>query len=119
MTFGWPLLAVAAVGIAFYFGGLNAIVRAVRAAIPAVVALVFGLARRFLPVRVFPDNLSPDSLGVLNQRFRITQWIVSLAIVVVMIVFFWLTHHALVALNRGFAASEGRALFVLLPQTAI
>jgi hypothetical protein len=44
---------------------------------------------------------------------------VGFAMVVIGIVFFWLTHLALVALNRGLAASEGPAYFVLLPQTAI
>src|ERR1017187_10213915 len=38
---------------------------------------------------------------------------------VIGIVFFWLTHLALVALNRGLAASEGPAYLLLSPQTAI
>lgn len=114
--FGWPLVAVLAIGITVYFGGLNALAKA---AIPAAVGLVFGLARRFLPARPLADSLSPYSLAALNERFRNTQWIVGFGMVVIGIVFFWLTHLALVALNRGLAASEGPAYLLLSPQTAI
>lgn len=114
--FGWLLVAVVAIGITVYFGGLNALAKA---AVPATVGLVFGSARRFLPARPLADSLSPYQLAALNERFSITQWIVGFAMVVIGIAFFWLTHLALVALNRGLAESEGPAHFVLLPQTAI
>lgn len=114
--FGWTALLVGVFGAAVYIGGWNVLPKA---AVPAAVALVFGLARRYLPARALADRVSPYSMPALNEQFRSTQWIVGFAMVIVGIAFYWLTHLALVETNRALAASEGAAHFVLLPQTAI
>jgi len=113
---GWTLVVVIGIGIAAYFGRFDLLAKA---AIPAAVAFIFGLARRFLPARALADKLGAYSLADLNSRFRSKQWIVGFSMVIVGIVFFWLTHLGFVEMNRVLAESEGPAHFVLLPQTAI
>ena len=109
---GSQALIVGVLGAAVYLGGWSVLEKA---AIPIAVALVFGLARRYLPARNIADKLGSHSVSDLNQRFRGTQWAVGFAMVVVGVAFFWLTHLAFVEANRALAASEGAARFVLLP----
>jgi hypothetical protein len=59
------------------------------------------------------------SLAELDSRFRNTQWVVGLGMVVVGILFALSTHAALVWLNRYFSTSDGPALFRMWPQDAI
>ncbi len=113
---GWAAFILGVLGVAVYIGGWDVLAKA---AIPAVVALMFGLARRYLPARAIAERVSPYSMAALNEQFRRTQWAVGFAVGVVGIAFFWLTHLALVETNRALAASEGAAHFVLLPQTAL
>ena len=55
---GWTLVVVIGIGIAAYFGRIDLLAKA---AIPAAVALIFGLARRFLPARALADKLGAYS----------------------------------------------------------
>ena len=113
---GWTLAVVIAVGVTVYFGGLDLLAKA---AVPAAVALVFGMARRFLPARALTNKLGHHSIEDLNDRFRGTQWIVGFSMLAVGVALFWLTHVAFVEMNGALARSEGPAKLVLLPQTAI
>lgn len=90
------------------------------AVIPAAVAVVFALARKYWPATKpadIPANVA--SIDELSTRYRYTQWIVGAGILVVMAVGGWATFRILLALNRFFIAREGVALFQRAPETAI
>ena len=65
--FGWAALLLGVLGVTVYTGAWNVLAKA---AIPAAVALVFGLARRCLPARAIADRVSPYSMPALNEQFR-------------------------------------------------
>ena len=87
------------------------------AIVPAIVALCFGLARKYLkPSIPLPEN----QLSVLDDRFQRTKWVVGISMIVVAVAFAWITHHVFVWLNRHLVASDGLGTsFRLWPQNAI
>jgi hypothetical protein len=87
-----------------------------RAMVPAVVAVCFGLARKYLKPSVRP---SEDQLSALDARFQHTKWVVGISMIAVGFVFVWTTHYVLVSLNRHLAASDGSGTALRLwPQNA-
>jgi hypothetical protein len=88
-----------------------------KAAIPALVAIVFGLARRYAPPSAKSSSL--PSLEELEARFSVTQWIVAAAMIGIGLLIFMTLHEMLVSTNRYLADMDGPAAFILLPQSAI
>jgi hypothetical protein len=70
---------------------------AARAIVPALVAVCFGLARKYLKPSV---RLPEDELSALDGRFGNTKWAVGIGMVAVGIAFVWITHYIFVSLNR-------------------
>ncbi|MGA2435914.1 MAG: hypothetical protein ABSG25_11570 [Bryobacteraceae bacterium] len=98
------------------YGIVNSLVRA---SVPAVVLTVFALARRYFPPKPVKEYTTAYSLEQLNERFKITQWLVGISMLLIGGAVAWGTHSILANLNQFFAAMEGPSYFVLLPQTAI
>ncbi len=82
-----------------------------------VVAIVFGLARRYAPASA-PAAPSPP-LAELGCPVRMTQWIVGAAMLGIGFLIFISLHQVLVIANQYFASLDGPANFILLPQSAI
>jgi hypothetical protein len=91
----------------------------VRGSIPAVVAVVFVLARRYLRAEPEPKFAATHSLDELDRRFASTQWLVGASMLLIGGAIAWGAHLILVSSNRFIAALDGPSDFVLLPQTAI
>jgi hypothetical protein len=90
---------------------------ATRAIVPFVVAVCFVLARKYLKPSA---RLSEEQLSVLDGRFQHTKWAVGVSMVLVVVVFAWVTHYVLVTLNRYLALSDGpKTSLHLWPQSAI
>jgi hypothetical protein len=88
------------------------------AAIPVLVVIVFGLARRYAPASATAIS-SPPPLVELESRFSVTQWIVGAAMLGIGFLIFITLHRVLVIANQYFASLDGPAKFLLLPQSAI
>jgi hypothetical protein len=88
-----------------------------RAIVPAVVAVCFGLARKYLKPSV---RLPEGELSALDGRFGNTKWLVGIGMITVGIAFVWITHYVFFSLNRYLAASDGSGTSLQLwPQSAI
>lgn len=88
-----------------------------RAIVPALVAVCFGLARKYLKPSA---RLPEDQLSALDARFRHTKWVVGVSMFVIGVVFVWATHYVFVSLNRYLAASDRSGTSLQLwPQSAI
>lgn len=95
----------------------GAIQFAVRAVVPVAVAVAFALARKYLKPSA---RLSEAQLSALDTRFEQTKWVVGISLIVVGVLFAWITHYLFVLLNRYLAASDGpEGSLRLWPQTAI
>jgi len=82
-----------------------------------VAAVCFVLARKYLKPSA---RLSEEQLSVLDGRFQHTKWVVGVSMVLVVVVFAWVTHYVLVTLNRYLALSDGPTTSLhLWPQNAI
>jgi hypothetical protein len=88
-----------------------------RAIVPTLVAVCFGLARKYLK----PSVLLPEKkLAELDARFQQTKWVVGVGMIAIVGAFVWTTHYVLVSLNRYLAAGDGSGtLLQLWPQSAI
>ena len=83
---------------------------AVRATIPAIVAVAFALGRRYLPMQ------EPVWYGQEDeQRFSRLQWGFALAMIGVAASFATLSFFLLISLNRQLATGGEKVSFVLLP----
>jgi hypothetical protein len=88
-----------------------------RAIVPALVAVCFGLARKYLKPSA---RLPEDQLSALDARFRRTKWVVGVSMIAIGVAFVWATHYVFVSLNRYLAAGDGSGTsFQLWPQSAI
>jgi|SRR5579872_295829 len=88
-----------------------------RAVVPAIVAVCFGLARKYLKPSI---RLPEHQLSILDERFQKTKWMVGISEIAVLVAFVWITHHILVWLNRHLAANDGLGTTLRLwPQDAI
>ncbi len=89
----------------------------VNALVPAAIFVVFALARRYLPA---PPKLadSDASSDTQSARYRTTQWLFGITMVLIGLGFAWLIHALLVSLNRHYATSQGEWGLSLYPQTA-
>lgn len=93
---------------------MSAIDSSVRALIPALVAILFLLARRYLPASA--------SVVVSDQearRFSKLQWFVAGAVIIVALCFGFCSYATLTWLNRLLANGNPEIRFVLLPDPAI
>jgi hypothetical protein len=93
--------------------------RAIRLIIPIAVAIVFAIARRYLPlsgVRVQPRTGTVDEV---DSAVAAKQWIVTLSMVLVGGLFLFGVHAALVQTSRWLASRDGAAELVIFPQAAI
>ncbi len=90
-----------------------------RLLVPVVVLLVFALLRRYL--RLAPISLSERQYSVedLSIRFRTTQWVVGISILLIGFVFAFGSYAGLVALNHFLATPDSSSDLVLLPQPSI
>src|ERR1700675_2165506 len=88
-----------------------------RAIVPALVAVCFGLARKYLKPSV---RLPEDQLSALDERFRHTKRVVVVSMIAIGVAFVWATHYAFVSLNHHLAAGAGSGTSLQLwPQSAI
>jgi hypothetical protein len=90
---------------------------AARAIVPIAVGIGIAIARKYLKPSV---RLPEAQLFALDARFRRTQWVVGVSLIVVAVAFVSTTHHILVSLNRYLAESDGAETSLRLwPQSAI
>jgi hypothetical protein len=90
-----------------------------KALVPALVFLVFALARKYMSVTSVKAPEHVYSQEDLSIRFRYTQWIVGLYMLVLAVLFALSTHAVLVWLNRYLATADGPSDFRQWPQSAI
>ncbi len=83
------------------------------------VYLAFALARRYMPSASAKSPENYASMADLENRFRSTQWVVGICMVLVGVLFALSAHAAFVWLNRYLASTDGPAEFTLWPQNAI
>ena len=83
---------------------------AVRATIPAIVAIAFALGRRYLPVQAPVKYGQEDA-----HRFSRLQWGFAFAMIGVAAAFAALTYSLLAAANRQLGTGGEQTAFVLLP----
>jgi hypothetical protein len=84
-----------------------------RLLVPAVVALVLGLLRRYLPARKTDPQAQLDSDGNVED-FTYANTAVYTAMIVIGIGVAFISHKGLAAANRDFADADGTAVFHLL-----
>jgi hypothetical protein len=81
-----------------------------RIAVPVAVAVVFSLARRFMP----PPSNETVSLEDAS-RFSRLQWLIGGVMIVVAILFGLISYEAFVWINRDLAARGAPSIFLILP----
>jgi hypothetical protein len=82
------------------------------------VSFVLALGRRYMSAASVKPPEPHVVMADLDNRFKNTQWIVGISMVVVGVLFAISTHAALVLLNRYFSTSEGPAEFRVWQQGA-
>jgi hypothetical protein len=96
---------------------MNGLIEFAAKAVVPVVAVCIALARKYLKPSA---RLSETQLSALDARFQQTKWVVGTSMIVVAVLFAWITHHLLISLNRYPVASDGpETSFWLWPQSAI
>jgi len=90
-----------------------------KAAVPAVVLLVFALARRFMSAATLKRPAGAYSLEDLDLRFSNVQWLVGAGMVVIGAIFACVSYAALLKTNRFIASFDRPANFWIWPQSAI
>jgi hypothetical protein len=86
----------------------------IRAMIPAVIAIVFALSRRYLTAPPSIDFTERD-----KKQFARLQWILGPAMLVVLITFAFFTYEVFAHVNRLFALRGGAGAFMILPSHAM
>jgi hypothetical protein len=87
------------------------------AIVPVAVAVCFALFRKYLKPSA---RLSETQLSVLDARFQQSKWVVGACMIVVVVIFSWTAHYALVSLNQYLASGDGPETSLRIwPQTAI
>lgn len=80
-------------------------------------AICFALARKYQKPS---SRLSEEQLSLLDARFQHTKWVVGVSMVLVAVLFAWVTHYLIVSLNRYLALSDSpETSLYLLPQSSI